>query len=438
MASKPLPGPGRFAAGAMIRAAAAGALTFGALLAGERHLWATTLVLVTALLLVGVDLARNMTAADRMLAQFIEGLTAEGYERPAPQPGLRGTADAIERALGRLASTRAERQRRIDHLEALLDTVTAALLVLDDDGRVVSANRAARQNLGASTGPIAAIAALPPATAVRMHILPAGAREIVRLRDGRAMLAQAASFAADGRRLTLISLQSVSGELDAVELKAWQDLTQVLAHEMMNSLTPILSLSESLGARLKAQGADPGTLAEDVAVIARRSERLMHFVERYRRLTDLPPLEPAPVQAAELAASLDTLMGPMMREAGVDYASQVRPARLTLTIDREMMEQALINLLKNALEAARGRPGAAVRLAIRQEEAQLTLIVEDNGPGLPQDDPEAVFVPFFTTKVGGSGVGLTLARQIALAHGGRLEHSARPGGGAILRMSLPA
>jgi two-component system nitrogen regulation sensor histidine kinase NtrY len=437
MASRPPPGAGWFAVGATLRCALIAALAYVAFLAVERQLWATTAVLLAVLLIVGVDLVRAATAADRVLAQFVEGLTAEGYERPASQPGLRETAGAIERALDRLAATRANRQSRIDHLEALLDNVAAALLVIDETGQVVSANRAARQNLGAAAGPISAIAALTPAMAVRLRSLPPGAREIVRLADGRAMLAQGASFAADARRLTLVSLQSLSGELDAVELKAWQDLVRVLAHEMMNSLTPICSLSEGLGGRLRAPNADLAEIAEDVEVIARRSAGLMHFVERYRRLTDLPTAEPTKIRAAELAASLDRLMAPMMAEASVDYASSVTPVALTLDADPELLEQALINLLKNALEAVRGRPGAAVRLGVRLDEGQAALIVEDNGPGLPAGDPEAVFVPFFTTKPGGSGVGLTLARQIALTHSGRLEHQARDGGGTVFRLVLP-
>jgi nitrogen fixation/metabolism regulation signal transduction histidine kinase len=341
------------------------------------------------------------------------------------------------RALDRLGDARAERQRRIDQLEALADNVAASLLVMDEAGRVLSANRAARQNLGAAAGPLAAIAAFPPATAVRLSTLPPGAREIVRLNDGRAMLAQSASFDAAGRRVTLISLQSLSGELDVVELKAWQDLVRVLAHEMMNSLTPICSLSESLGARLRDPAADRMALAEDAAVIARRSEGLMHFVERYRRLADLPPVELERLKAAEVADRLDRLMRPMMTEAGVDYASAVTPKGLTLRADRDLLEQALINVVKNAFEAVRGREAPAVRFAARLEEDRVTLTVEDNGPGLPLDDPEAAFVPFYSTKDGGSGIGLTLARQIALAHGGRLEHRRGPRGGAIFRLILP-
>ena len=437
MASKPPTGAAGFALGASLRAIAIGLLAFGAFLALERRLWATAVVLVAILALAALDLMRSMRSADRTLARFIEGLAAEGYERPAPQAGLRETDQAIGRALERLAAARSERQRRIDHLEALTDNVAAALLVLDDAGQVVSANRAARQGLGAGMGPLAAIAELPAATAVRLRSLPAGAREIVRLADGRAMLAQGASFAAEGRRLTLLSLQSLSGELDAVELKAWQDLVRVLAHEMMNSLTPICALSESLGERLRAPKADRPAIAHDLEIIGRRSEGLMHFVDRYRRLTDMPAPEPETIRAAELADRLDRLMRPMMAEAGVDYASVVTPKSLRLTADPELLDQALINLLKNALEAVRGLPGAAVRLGARLDEDRVALVVEDNGPGLPAGDPEAVFVPFFSTKVGGSGVGLTLARQVALAHGGRLEHQGRAGGGAVFRLVLP-
>jgi signal transduction histidine kinase len=282
------------------------------------------------------------------------------------------------------------------------------------------------------------VPALPPITAARLRSLPAGAREIVRLADGRAMLAQGASFAGGGRALSLISLQSLAGELDAVELKAWQDLVRVLAHEMMNSLTPICSLSEDLAERLRDANTPRAALVEDVRVIARRSEGLIGFVERYRRLTELPAPEPEKLRVAELFGRLDRLVRPMMAEAGVDYASLVAPGGLLLRADPELLEQALINLLKNALEAVRGRSDPAVRLGARTVDDRVAVTVEDNGPGLPADDPEAAFVPFFSTKPGGTGVGLTLARQIALAHGGRLEHRPRPGGGAVFRLTLPA
>jgi len=427
----------RLGLGVAVRAALIGAGAFGAVAAIVAGYYATAAVLAVLILIVLADLVRSVGAADRLLVQFVDGLVAEGRERPAPRPGFRQATRAIDAALARVSAARAERQRRIDHLEALTDNVAAALLVIDGAGVIVDANRAARQGLGAEAGPIASVPALSSETAQRLVELAPGARAILRLKDGRAVLVQVALFTANACAYRLVSLQNLAGDLDAVELKAWQDLVRVLAHEMMNSLTPVCSISESLVARLRAGDADPAQVSEALEVIARRSGGLMNFVERYRRLTDLPRAEKAKVPAADLVRDLDRLLAPLMTEAGVAYRSRVEPGGLVMHADPELLEQALINLLKNALEAVRGRPGAAVGLGCGLEGDQAVLIVEDNGPGLPHGDPETAFVPFFTTKAGGSGVGLTLARQIALAHGGRLDHAARPDGGVTFRLWLP-
>ena len=127
----------------------------------------------------------------------------------------------------------------------------------------------------------------------------------------------------------------------------------------------------------------------------------------------------------------------MIGDDAIAYSSAVQPNWLILDADLDLLEQAAINLLKNAVEAVRGRPRAPVRLTIGLEEDQVVLTVADNGPGLPTADPEGAFVPFYTTKEGGSGIGLTLARQIALGHGGRLEHRAGQPRGAVFQLILP-
>ena len=440
MAYSPLSGAAGFALGAGLRAIAISLLAFGALAAGDRHLYATALVLVGALALVVFDLVRSTRAADRVLAQFVDGLTAEGFERPTTPRGLGALGGAIQAALDRLAATRADRQQRTDFLEALADTVSAALLVVDDKGVVIGANRAARTSLGAEPGPLSAIAAFGPAAVLRLMTLPLGGREIVRLADQRAMLAQVSGFTAGGggaRRL--IALQGVSSDLDAVEVKAWQDLVGVLAHEMMNSLTPICSLSERIAAKLREarQDAVNAEVIEAAEVIARRSQGLMHFVERYRRLTDAPAAVKERTPASDLVHRLDQLAAAMIGDDAIAYTSAVQPSWLKLDADPDLLEQAAINLLKNAVDAVRGQPGARVHLSCTLEEDQTALTVADNGPGLPAGDPESAFVPFFTTKAGGSGIGLTLARQIALAHGGRLEHRAGSPHGAVFQLILP-
>ena len=143
------------------------------------------------------------------------------------------------------------------------------------------------------------------------------------------------------------------------------------------------------------------------------------------------------IAGLEVMRSLDQLAAAMIGAEPIAYSSAVQPSWLTLEADPDLLEQAMINLLKNAVDAVRGRDGGFVRLTCTLEEDQVALTVADNGPGLPADDPEGVFVPFFTTKDGGSGIGLTLARQIALSHGGRLEYRAAHPHGAIFQLLLP-
>jgi two-component system, NtrC family, nitrogen regulation sensor histidine kinase NtrY len=437
-------GAGGFAVGLWVRAVLIGALAFAALAVTAHHLYATALVLGGAAVVLGLELARRAEATDRMLAQFVSGLTAEGVERPTPSPGLRRLGGAIEQAFDRLAAARAQRQGRVDFAEALADNVVAALLVVDDAGTVVHANRAAHRLLGEAGGPLDRLPALGPA-AGRLLGLASGGREIVRLADGRSVLASMNLFRTpSGPPYRLIALQSLSSDLDAVVLKSWQDLVRVLAHEMMNSLTPICSLSDSVALRLDRlakEDAPPGVVAAEVAeaveVIARRSAGLMNFVERYRRLAETPAAIHDRVAMTPFVASLDRLMTPLMTEAGVDYASEVDPPDLVIDADRDLLEQATINLLKNALDAVSGRAEPAIRLSCRLGDEAVAITVEDNGPGLAGDDAETAFVPFFTTKAGGSGIGLTLARQIALAHDGRIEHQRRAPTGALFRLVLP-
>jgi nitrogen fixation/metabolism regulation signal transduction histidine kinase len=424
-----------FAAGVAARAAIIGSLAFAALtLVGWRHYYASAAVLLGFALLVALDLARTASASDRTASQFVDGLFAEGYDRPGRKPGSGRLGAAIDRALDGLSRVRAERERRLDYLSALIDTVPASVLVVSTGGRLEFANRAARQRLGEAAN-LGELAALGADAATRLAEAPLGSRLMITLADGQRALASVGAFAsADGPR-RLIALQGLASDLDAVEQEAWRDLTRILAHEMMNSLTPICSLAESLTAM--GPEAEPATVREALEVIARRSAGLMHFVERYRRLADLPAPERIEISAAALVAGPDTLMRGLALERGVAWETTVEPPELMLLADPELVEQAVLNLLKNALEAVAGRPDGRVRLICGRENGLAAISVIDNGPGLSPAQAEAVFTPFFTTKPGGSGIGLSLARQIALAHGGRLEHVPAARGGAAFRLLLP-
>jgi nitrogen fixation/metabolism regulation signal transduction histidine kinase len=344
----------------------------------------------------------------------------------------------MRRAAGALRTARAERSARIDYLQALLDSVAAALLAVGAEGVVVPANRAAVRLIGRPAAGLAQVGVVGAAAATRLLALRPGGREIVALADGRQMLATAVGFGAQGRPAErLIALQDVALDLDVVELKAWQDLARVLAHEIMNSLTPIASLAESLQAEL-GPAEPPGRAAEAIEVIARRSRGLLTFVERYRAATELPEPEPRLFPLKQLLQDVEALMRAGLAAQGVAFDMTIAPDDLTAHGDPALLAQAVINLVRNGAEACAGASDGRVELVCRREGDQVLIAVADNGPGLSEQARTQLFVPFFTTKLGGSGIGLSVARQIALAHHGQLTAANRAPHGADFVLSLPA
>ena len=431
-----LPAARRFAFAVWLHALVIAALACLSALAALHGLYANAVLAAGATLLAVLSLARRAGVADRALALFIDQSAVESFDDWGPSPaGFEATEEAMRRASSALRATRAERSARIDYLQALLDSVAAALLAVEANGTVVPANRAAVRLMARPAAQLAEIGPIGPEAATRLLALRPGGREIVALADGRQMLATAVRFGARGAPAErLIALQDVALDLDVVELKAWQDLARVLAHEIMNSLTPIASLAESLQAGLEA----PAQTAEAVEVIARRSQGLMSFVERYRTATELPQPNLKTFPLKRLILGVETLMAADLKARGVTFEAAIAPGDLTAHGDPDLLDQAVINLVRNAAEACAGSEDARVQLACRQEGDQVLISVADNGPGLAKTARTQLFVPFFTTKVGGSGIGLSVARQIALAHHGQLTATDRSPHGAVFVLTLPA
>jgi nitrogen fixation/metabolism regulation signal transduction histidine kinase len=233
--------------------------------------------------------------------------------------------------------------------------------------------------------------------------------------------------------------------LNAQELAAWQSVIRVLAHEIMNSLTPISSLSATareLVGQAQATLAPDDPLAAPLAdartaleTVARRSEALLHFVETYRHVSRRLVARRESLRLRRVFARIERLLSSELSARGIVFTTRVVPDTLELAADAELLDQALINLLRNAMEALAGRTEGRVTLAaFRDAENRVVISISDNGPGIAPELRETVFVPFFTTRREGTGVGLTLARQIAAVHGAALELSDTDGGGATFSL----
>jgi two-component system nitrogen regulation sensor histidine kinase NtrY len=416
-----------------------GLLAWGLLeLLTNTRLYATALIVGGAMVLAIHDLVRFIGRADHVMADALDSLAAGSADGPSRAvrafPAL---ARAVEAASARLHKDSLRRQHERDALKAMLDTVPSALLVLEPDKRIELANRAAFALARGDVRRLEDIAALGEDGARVIRALPAGGRAIVQAGDGRKLFASSSLMSRPGEpAVALIALQGVTEDLGVVEQQAWSELIRVLAHEMMNSLTPIVSLSESL-ARRPAASADAEAQAA-LEVIGRRSENLMAFVDRYRAMAEVPKPVLKPVALDAFAQDIARLMAGSLAAAGAVFTAEVQPSDLQVAADRGLLEQAVINLLKNALDATAGCSPPAIALACRAGEGRVLICVSDNGEGVAPDKAEAIFVPFFTSRAGGSGIGLSLARQIALAHGGQLTVRPNRPNGAVFEVSLPA
>lgn len=401
------------------------------------QLYATAAVALLGATLLLVGMIGVVSRAERSAEVFLEALSAGAPESPARAAVSPALRRAYASALERLQQDRRQRQQERVYLQTLLDTVPAALLVLKADDSLEIVNRAAYRLLGAEGRHLDQLPSLGRA-AVQLVALPPGTHRIVNLANGRPMLASSAAFATpEGTSRRLISLQRLAGDLDAVELKAWDDMARVLAHEMMNSLTPIASLSDSLDGLLRSGGRGEEVSAA-LETITRRSQGLMRFVERYRRVADLPEPQLQPLRLRDLLDGIERLVRPALLERKIALQIHISPNELQVQADRDLLEQALINLLRNAADAAAGEPQPCISLTCHAEGNQCIIDTRDNGPGLSAAQRNQIFVPFFTTKPGGSGIGLSLARRVVLAHGGRIEALSNEPRGSVFRICLPA
>ncbi|NLX67683.1 MAG: HAMP domain-containing histidine kinase, partial [Bacteroidales bacterium] len=208
--------------------------------------------------------------------------------------------------------------------------------------------------------------------------------------------------------------------MEEAETKAWQKLISVLTHEIMNSIAPIISLSETLSEQEALEEMDPKKyhiMQQAMETIHRRSKGLLSFVENYRTLTRLPQPVKQPLRMGTLLESIQQLTA----ANGINFSFTVYPTQLILNADKTMVEQLLINLLKNAHEACNGLSEKKIEIKAEMVGDKIELTVSDNGQGISPEAIDKIFIPFYSTKSNGSGIGLSLCRQIVVRHRGKIS-----------------
>lgn len=250
-------------------------------------------------------------------------------------------------------------------------------------------------------------------------------------------------FSNGSRTYKLIAFQNINQALDESESQAWQKLLSVMTHEIMNSVAPISSLAETLKNRIALSDQQPDNYRETLAdietgvgTIKKRSEGLLKFTETYRSLSKINKVNLSQVPVVELFGHVQQLMQPNLEERKIELEVILRDPLLIVKADAGLVEQVLINLLLNAMDAVREVPQPKIGLSAVQQGSRVQIFVRDNGPGIGAELLDKIFIPFFSTKKTGNGIGLSLSKQVMVLHRGAITAHSAPGEGAVFVLSF--
>lgn len=384
---------------------------------------AVPVVIAIVILLQVLGLVHSVESHVEALEEFLAAINYEDFTRRFIEGDVDGELKvAFNRILSRFQEARADREVQAGYLETVVRHVPVPFIAARQDGTLSLVNNPARRLTGIPTlRKLDQLQALDPELPARLQRIGPGQQQLLqtRIREVPAELRVAVS---EIRLPTgverLYSIENLSGELTTRETNAWRNLIRVLTHEIMNTLTPVTSLAQTTSTMLGKPDAE-ADVRNAIETIARRSEGLMSFVSRYRELLQIPTPNPATVSVATLIDGVLSLLQDQLSDVSV--AVDVAPETLEVQADAQLLDQVLLNLVKNALDAMHDRASPSLTLQAFPDFGRVIIKLTDNGPGIDPADLEQVFVPFFTTKRDGSGIGLSLCRQIMSAHGGAIS-----------------
>jgi len=368
---------------------------------------------------------------------------SQSFKTTSDHPAVHEHCGKMNTAYQSARQARKERDSDYQFFRNIVQHVGIGLLTFKKDGAVQIINSAARKLLRVNQiQNISELNDASPTLVESFQKLKTGGRELIRLKIGDDTV-QLSVFAIEltlrGEEIKLISMSNIQSELEEKEMEAWQNLVRVLTHEIMNSVTPISSLAGTVEEELlKKLQHESMTLAKDeledmhlsLQTINRRSEGLIRFVKEFRNLTQVPQPRLSEIAIQPLLEEMAILHKKELSDRGIEIVVQTDPPQLTALADKNMIEQVLINLIKNAIQAFDEQTDKKIELsATTSEKGRPIIRVRDNGPGIDPEALEKIFIPFFSTKKTGSGIGLSLSRQIMRVHDGRISVKSKVGEG---------
>ncbi len=416
-----------------------------------------SMILVAALAILQVTLLiRYVERTNRKLTQFLQAIRHADFSSSFSDPGLGKTFENLNNEFNRVIEEfrkyRAEKEEHFNYLQTVVQHVTIGIIAFRKDGKVDIFNNAIKRLLKIKNlryvQDLKKVKDDLPETLLKLR---AGDSTVVKIFVEEELLqiaVNATEFRLRGEDYVLISFQNITAELDEKEIESWQKLIRVLTHEITNSITPITSLASTIKDMLfvsdngktllqEMEEEDVESIEGAIDTIQSRSQGLLNFVEIYRNLTRIPKPNFRYFKVSETFERAIQLLRPKIEQQGITCETRVFPPDMMITADPDLVDQVVINLILNAMDAVKevGEPRISI-LASLNSNNRVVIDFKDNGSGIKPDIMDKIFMPFFTSKKHGSGIGLSLSRQIMHLHKGSITVKSKLGEGTVFTLTF--
>jgi two-component system nitrogen regulation sensor histidine kinase NtrY len=414
-----------------------------------------SLICIIAIVILTISLISYLNSTNRKVRFFFDSVRNDDSSLSFPTDTKNKTFRELNLSMNtvnqQIQQLKIENRSQEQYFQILIEHLATGIITYDSKGYVLHANSSAKKLLSTEVlTHIQQIERLNEKLYQTIKNIKPSERRLISFKsdqDEIQISLKATSFRSNNAELVILSIQDIKSELDEKELESWMKLIRVLMHEIMNSITPITSLSESLSHIYGSQ--DNPVLPEQVTprtitttlqglnVIKEQGKGLMSFVESFRKLTRVPEPEKKMFKVADLISRVQILYSSLEKSDKVSLVVSLKDTEQEIFADQNLISQVLLNLVKNALEANENNPDGQIKIvAGTYTNNRPEICVIDNGPGIPEENIDEIFVPFFTTRQTGSGIGLSISKQIMRLHGGNLKVKSVPGKETVFCLSF--
>lgn len=407
----------------------------------------SNLVMGILLVLAFIELLIFINRANLDLVRLLQALNKDDFSTYFQQSRsgrsfakLHGTFNEV---IERYKNVQIEKEAQKEFLNIAVSQLNVGIIAHEVDGRILIFNDYAQKVVGTSAANDWDILVLSKIPLIQtLHQLPIGVPAIHPHKiaaQEQNLLLQASTFTLLQKQVRLYTIKDIKTQLDQKEIESWQKVIRVLTHEIMNSLTPVISLTEMAETLLLSADNTPTNTQNIKSAISTAKDRakgLLRFVKSYRQFLKVPQAHPSPLSLFSFVKNIQQLFGEELTKNGIEFSINLPKEDVLFMGDQYLLEQVLINMLRNAIEAVENVPNPHIHLRAMEDKKYLQFKLHDNGPGIPTEVLPNIFIPFYTTKEKGTGIGLSISRQIIQAHGGHLYVESEKGKGTTFFIVL--